>query len=449
MERRWVMRKIGILVKREIRERIKSRSFFLMAVIGPLVTLAIIYALFSLSGSEKQHWKVLIMDKAEIFDHKLMPKKDPVFEFDFINEFVEYEQFANLEQFQEYDLAVWVNEKIVSNKQAIVSYRELPSQAIQRRLIYHIERRLEEVMVDEFTDLSVSQFRAIKQPLNFSFKNTYDPKNEISYQASWVGYFFGAFILIFIFMFGTGILRSLAKEKTNRITEILVASVSPKTMLSGKIIGVGFAALLQFLIWCMLIAVGLVIFRHVFFPDLADPSLVAAQLSEEVANTTKNAFELTARSYNAIVELVYQQINFSSMLSFFVLFFIGGYLFYGAFFAAIGAAMGSESDGQNYTIPLTLLFVLSLLSGYYAIYYGNTTLVEVLSFIPFTSPVIMLIKLANGFGPGTIWQLYVALIVLYLSAAIVLHFASNVYKNGIIQFGHRLNIQLLWRWLKK
>lgn len=440
------MSKVGAIIIREINERIKSRSFLLMAVIGPLITLSVLYALFSLSGSEKQHWNVLIMDKAEVFENKLMPKPDPILDFTFINEFVDYEQFANLEQFQEYDLAVWINEKVVSNKQAIVAYRELPSQSLQRRLIYHIERRLEEVMIDEFTELSVGDFRAIKQPLNFSFKNTYDPKNEISYQASWVGYCFGGFILLFVFLFGTGILRSLAKEKSNRITELLLSSTSAKKLLSGKIIGIGIAALFQFVVWVLIIGLGLFLFRQTFFPDLVDPALVAEQLSAEVASA--NTFELTKNSYNAIVELVYHQINFGSMISFFIFFFIGAYLFYGAFFAAIGAGMGSESDGQSYTIPLTLLLFLSLLSGYYAIYYGGTTLVSVLSYIPFTSPIIMMIKLANGFSSEDVWQLFVSLFTLYLGSAIVLHFVGKIYKNGIIQFGHRLSFSHFWNWLK-
>ena len=443
------MRKIQLIALRELKERLTSRSFILMAILGPLFVLGLIYALFSLGGSEKQHWNVLVMDKTEIMENKIAPKTDPRFTFHFINEFVEYDQFAELEQFQQYDLAVLINEKIISNKQVIVSYRELPTEYIQRRLIYHVERRFEEIMVEEFTDLDVSKFREIKQSMNFSFKNTYDPKNEISYKAAWVGYIFGIGILLFVFLFGMTILRGVANEKSNRVVEVLLASVSPKQLLTGKVIGIGVTALLQFIVWTLLIGVGLFIFRQTFFPDLLDPSLLVEQMSQDVAQQALDEFALTARSYNDFVDLVYRDIHFTNMLFFFVLFFLGGYFFYGSFFAMIGAAMGSESDGQQYIIPISIVLILSLLSGYYVMYHPDTTLSAILGYLPFTSPVIMMIELSKGFSEGSVWQIYVALAVLFLSSIFLFGIAGRIYKNGILQFGHRLRFGLLLRWLKK
>jgi len=443
------MRKIHLIAMRELKERIKSRSFLLMAVLGPLFVLGLFYALFSLGGSEKQHWNVLIMDKTEIMQTKIAPKKDPRFTFHFINEFVEYEQFADLEQFQGYDLAVLINEKIISNKQVIVSYRELPSENIQRRLIYHIERRFEEVMVQEFTDLDVAKFREIKQSMNFSFKNTYDPKNEVNYKAAWVGYVFGIGILLFVFLFGMTILRGVANEKSNRVVEVLLASVSPKQLLMGKVIGIGVTALLQFIVWASIIGVGLYVFRQTFFPDLLDPSLLLEQMTQDVAQQAMNEFALTARSYNDFVDLVYRDIHFTNMLIFFVLFFLGGYFFYGSFFAMIGAAMGSESDGQQYIIPISVVLILSLLSGYYVIYHPDTYMADILSYLPFTSPVIMMIELSKGFTEGSVWQIYLALFILLISSVVLFGIAGRIYKNGILQFGHRLRFGMLIRWLKK
>jgi ABC-2 type transport system permease protein len=448
-ERRLKMRKIHLIAIRELNERAKSRSFLLMAALGPLFVLGLIYALFSLGGSEKQHWNVLIMDKTEIMDNKIASKKDPRFTFHFINEFVEYDQFAELEQFQEYDLAVLINEKIISNKQVIVSYRELPSENIQQRLVYHIERRFEEIMVKEFTDLEVSKFREIKQSMSFSFKNTYDPKNEISYKAAWVGYVFGIGILLFVFLFGMTILRGVANEKSNRVVEVLLASVSPRQLLTGKVIGIGITALLQFVLWTTVIAVGLYVFRQTFFPDLLDPTLLVEQMSQDVAQQALDEFALTARSYNDFVDLVYRDIHFTNMLIFFVLFFLGGYFFYGSFFAMIGAAMGSESDGQQYIIPISIVLILSLLSGYYVIYHPETMLAEILGYLPFTSPVIMMIELSKGFSEGTVWQIYLALFILFLSSIILFGVAGRIYKNGILQFGHRLRFGMFLRWLKK
>src|SRR5690554_7402163 len=104
------------------------------------------------------------------------------------------------------------------------------------------------------------------------------------------------------------------------------------------------------------------------------------------------------------------------MLIFFTLFFLGGYLFYGSFFAMIGASMGSESDGQQFVIPITLLLFLAVLSGYYTVYYPGTTLSEWIGFIPFTSPMVMMVELSNGFEDGSAWKLFLSLAILFISA---------------------------------
>lgn len=424
-------------------ERIRSRSFLGMIFLGPLLILGLVYLFLSFDSNKKQTWNVLIMDKNELFEGKLMPNKDPNFNFHFINAFVDYPQFAHDKEFQKFDLAVWINEKVVSNKKVIISYRERPSEAIQRKLVYHVERRLEEIMVDEFTSISVERFREIKQPLSFSLKDTYDPKNEKSLTASWVGFTFGTFIVVFILLFGMTILRSVSKEKSNRIVEVLLASVSPRQLLSGKVLGIGISAIFQVAVWAVIIATGLYFMRISLFPDLLSPEMVANQLSGEVLEAENWS------NQGPFVELIYQKIQFSNMLVFFVLFFLSGYLFYGAFFAMIGASMGSESDGQQFIIPITLLLLASLAAGYFVVYFPDSSLSTWFSFIPFTSPVVMMVELSNGFSEGEAWRLYFSLFLLLISSFIMLFLAGRIYKNGILQFGHRLRLSLFFKWIKR
>lgn len=441
------MNKTWLIASRELKARLLSRSFVLMAFLGPIIVLIGAYLLFALSGTEKKNYNVLIMDKKEILSNRLMPQKDPLFNFDFINSFIDYDEFANLDKFQKYDLSVWINEKVFTNKTIVISYRERPSDKVIRKLSYHIERRLEELMVKEFTDLEIQKFRSIKQPLNFNLKNTYDPKSETEYRAGWVGYFFGGLIIMFIFLFGMTILRSVVSDKSNRIVEILLSSVNPKQLLSGKILGIGLAALFQFVIWIALISIGLIIFRQVFFPDIFDPTIVATQVSEQVKEASGEAS--IAAHYNEYVELVYRQVHFLNMLIFFLLFFIGGFLFYGAFFAAIGASMGSESDGQQFIIPLVLLMILVFVSGYYTIYYPDLWVVKLCAFLPFSSPVSMMINLGFGFSEGAVWQLIFSLFILYLSAFLMLIIAGRIYKNGILNFGQRVSIKRILQFLRQ
>ena len=129
----------------------------------------------------------------------------------------------------------------------------------------------------------------------------------------------------------------------------------------GKIIGIGISALIQFCFWVLIIGIGLYAFRETLFPDLLDAAnMNALQMSEEVKSLTLQERMFSAKEYNEFVELVYERVNFGNMLFYFILFFIVGYLFYGTFFATLGAISGSESDGQQFVIPLIFLLFLTL-----------------------------------------------------------------------------------------
>ena len=435
------MNKIFLIAKREISERFSNRFFRWLMVLGPLLVLALVYLFLSTSTSGKKDWKVLLMDKESVFDGKLAATKPDNMSFDFINAFVDYDEFAHLDKYQKYDFAVWINEKVVSNKHVIIFYREKLPSNVQREIVYLVERRMEEIMVNQFTDLSVEKFRDIKQSLSFSLKNVYDPRNEESNTASWVGFGFGGLIILFVFMFGMTILRSISREKSNRIVEVLLSSVKARQLMTGKVLGIGFSAFFQFIVWTLIIGFGLYMFRMTVFPDIFSGSFLASQANNaDVGNTIVNQ--------SPLVSLIYQEIQYANMLVFFTLFFIGGYLFYGSFFAMIGASMGSESDGQQFVIPINILLFLAVLSGAYVIYYPGI-LAEWLSFIPFTSPMVMMIRLANGFQDGGTWQIYMALIILFVSAFAMLLIAGRIYKNGILRFNHRLSLKMLFKWVRK
>lgn len=437
------MNKILLIAKREIWERVTTRSYLALMIVGPLVVLGLLYIFLASTGAKKQSWDVLIMDKNELFENKLNPKTDPLFDIDFINTFVDYDEFATGDEYQDYDLTVWINEKVVSNKNVVISYREKPSELVQRRLVYLIERRLEEIMVDQFTSLSIQDFRAIKQPLQFSLKDAYDPRDKRNESSGWVGFVFGSIIIFFILSFGMTMLRSVAKEKSNRIVEVLLSSVSPRQLLSGKILGIGFSAFIQFIGWAFLISLGLWVLRLTFFPDLLDPVMVANEMGNGASEVNNFAQQ------SPFVELIYKQIQYTNMLVFFGFFFIAGYLFYSSFFAMIGASVGSESDGQQFVIPIVMLLLLAVVAGYYEIYNPDTILSEWLGYIPFTAPTVMMVELSYGFTAGGAWKLYLSLLILLVSAILFLLLAARIYKNGILQFGHRLKLPLLLRWLKK
>lgn len=427
------MKNSWIIAVRELRERVGSRSFVVMALAGPLIVLSLTYLLFAVGGNEQQKWNILVADRDGILENKIMPGKDANITYSFINSYVEIEAFADDKMYAKYDALVEVNEKVLSNKVGFVFYREKPSFDMAVNIRYQLERRLEEILAKQFTKLTVSEFRKIKQPLQIGFRNTYDPKEESADLSGWVGLFFGAVIFVFIFLFGMTIFRSVSSEKSNRIVEILVSTVHPRSLMLGKILGVGISAFLQFLVWTLVIGGGLYIMRETLFVDVYNPA---------------NAGNASSVAYNEFVELVFERIQFSSMITYFLLFFTVGYLFYGAFFAALGAVSGSESDGQQFLIPLIILLFFALYSGYYVLHNPESSLSTFYHYFPFTAPVVVMVKLAMGYPEGQGYQLFVALLVELISAFAVLSIAGKLYKNGILQFGHSVRLRQIFNWLK-
>ena len=441
------MRSTWLIAVREWRERMKSRSFLLMALFGPLAILVLIYFLFEYGGEGKQRWNVLITDPMHIMAKRITLGTEKDVNYTFISSYVELEEFRDNPNYQSYDALVEINEKILNNKTAFVFYREKPTVRMQTKVQYHVERRIEEVMIEEFTSLSVRKFREIKQPLNMAFRDVYDPMDEASDIRGWVGCFYGALIFFFIFLFGMTILRSVTQEKSNRIVEVLLASVSPRALMAGKIIGIGMAAFLQFALWSGVIAIGLFVLRTWVFPDALDASTMdVLQLAKE--QTQLNELYV-AKEYNDFVSLIYDRVNFTVMTSYFLVFFVAGYLFYGAFFAAVGATAGSENDGQQFVIPLIMILCFALYAGYSVVNFPESSFATIAHYLPFTSPVVVLVKLAQGYEPGQGYLLYISLIVLLFSAFLMLLIAGRLYKNGILQYGHRVKLSLILRWLRK
>jgi ABC-2 type transport system permease protein len=438
------MRSIWLVAWRECRERLGTRSFLMFSTLGPLSLLALVYMLFVYGGEGKDKWNVLISDPGGLMSNHIVVNERGNLHYTFINRYIEIEEFRDKAEFQGYDAMVEINEKILSNKVAFVFYRQKPSARTNGQLRYEMEKRIEEVMIAELTDWSLKKFRSLKQTIVMKFRDVYDPKDEVSDLRGWVGLFFGTIIFVFIFLFGMTILRSVSLEKSNRIAEVLLGSISPGKLLSGKIIGIGATALLQFIIWVVVIGSGLYLMREWLFLDLLDPQNVSAQMQSGEMEQMYAGLE-----YNEFVDLIYQRISFSTMISFFLIFFLMAYLFYGAFFAAIGATSGSETDGQQFVIPLVMVLCIALYAGYYAMAAPESTMASVFHYLPFTSPVVAMVRLGVGYPEGEGYQIYLSLLVLLLSTVLTLLLAGRLYKNGILQHGHRVSVATWLKWLRK
>ena len=237
----------------------------------------------------------------------------------------------------------------------------------------------------------------------------------------------GFLIYIFIFMYGTMVMRSVIEEKTNRIVEIIISSVKPFELMFGKIISVALVGLSQFVMWIILGSVFLLIANGL--------------LSTEVDITNLSTNEGVASEINASL----MALPIKTLLITFLIYFLGGYLLYGSLFAAIGSASDQETDSQQFIVPITIPLILSFILVQVIIDNPHSGLAYWLSMIPFTSPIIMIARIPFGVP---IHELILSITLLILGFLFTTWLAGKIYRVGILMYGKKISYKELWKWLK-
>lgn len=413
------MTKFWLITLRECKERISQRGFWWMLILGPLVVLLLLISLLFAADQGKEKIKVLIADPGQIMEHKVLAQQEKYIEYYFLDSYLELNEFEQAKAYKDFDVLLELNEKVLNNKKCFVFYREQLSLDTRMQLKFEVERRIEEILAHEFSALSAQAFRSIKQGLIFDFRDLDDPKNEAKETSSWTGFAIGAFILLFVGIYGMTIFRATVKEKSSRIVEVLLASVKPQQLMMGKIAGIGLVALLQLFGWVLLLGIGFWILRQTLFVDLLDPSYWQGTAGVRL---------------NPLSDLLFEELNYGFLFGHFLLFFVGSFFFYGALFSVLGARSAADSDGQQFLIPLLLLIVFGLVAGVFYIFYPASGSAQFLLYLPFSSPVLSMIQLTQGATLDAYISILLSWLVLILSSVLLLWLASRWYKKSILKF---------------
>ena len=253
-----------------------------------------------------------------------------------------------------------------------------------------------------------------------------------------IGFFAGIMIYVFIFVYGNQIMQGVIEEKSSRIVEILVSSIKPFQLMLGKIIGIGAVGLTQFLIWMLLIGTITSIVMGYF--GLQMPQQQAMELTNpELGSLMDDSFDS-----NNIIQVL-QGIDFVKITLMFLFYFIGGYLLYGAFFAAIGAAVDSPSDAQQFMLPVTIPLIIAYLGLFiFVLDDPNSRVSFWLSVIPFTSPIAMMGRASYGVPA---FDLILSRGFLVMAFLFTTWFAGKIYRIGILIHGTKVNYKTLWKWM--
>jgi ABC-2 type transport system permease protein len=234
------------------------------------------------------------------------------------------------------------------------------------------------------------------------------------------------------------VMRSVIEEKTNRIIEIIISSVKPFQLMMGKIIGTSMAGILQFLIWATIGGLLFFILSVIFHIQLGATSALDPQM-------------LAAKNANISTDMQLYFIEIWNLpkftiLSSFLVYFIGGYFLYSSFYAAIGAAVDSETDSQQFLLPIIMPLMLAVYIGFFSVLNNpHGTIAIVFSMIPLTSPIVMMMRIPFGV-PW--WQIVISVTILFSTFFLVVWFASKIYRIGILMYGKKPTWKELYKWLK-
>ena len=251
-----------------------------------------------------------------------------------------------------------------------------------------------------------------------------------------LGLMLSIFTYMFVLMYGAMIMNSVIEEKTNRIVEVVVSSCRPFQLMLGKIIGVGLVGLTQMAIWIvLLVIVGTIAGSAFGLNSMASPDAIAAAGAGAAAN---------AEGMDGFMREV-MSINFMPIIVNFILYFIGGYMLYSALFAGLGSAVDQASDSSQFTTPVILIMLIAFYAGMACMENPSGPTAVWCSIIPFTSPVVMMIRLPFGVP---LWQLILSLVLLFGTALAITWLAARIYRRGILHYGKKASFGDLFKWMK-
>lgn len=247
--------------------------------------------------------------------------------------------------------------------------------------------------------------------------------------ATIIGMVFTILIYMFILMYGNMVMQAVLEEKKSRVVEVMVSSVKPVNLLIGKIVGIGLVGITQLVIWGILMGI---LFSGVSM-FVASPEQ-AATLSADMGDFNMEGIMGSILS-----------INWAEILLYFLLFFIGGYVLYASIFAMFASAVDSEEDTSQFMTPVTLVIAFAFLAGFYSVSNPDGPLAFWASLIPFTSPIVMMVRIPFGIP---LWEKLLSIVVLYGTFILISVLAAKVYRVGILMYGKKPSLKEMMKWVR-
>ncbi len=438
------MNKILLIIQREFLNRVQKKSFLIATILVPLIFPAIIGGLAYIAIKDAQSAKaetVQVLDESKLFKFESNKR------FTFVPVDVPFEQAKKVYMETDYFALLYIPKIDINKPEGVAIYtKENPSIEKVGDLESSIATQIHDLKLKEY-NIDEAILKSLRPKVNLKQYNLSDTGEEKSSNSGilyGLGFFLGILIYMFVLIYGIQIMQGVIDEKTSKVVEVIVSSVKPFQLMLGKIIGIASVGLVQFTIWIILISVlssGTLAYFGLKMPQ--------EQMMEQVTKQMDNDPEMkeaVAQQNSKVTELLgnLNEIPFTKIAFIFVFYFLGGYLLYGALFAAVGSAVDSQQEAQQFQFPVTI----PLLIGYMGLFmfilrdpHGSVSFW--LSVIPFTSPVAMVGRIA--FGVPAL-ELILSMALLIGGFLLTTWIAGRIYRVGILTSGTKVSYKVLAKW---
>ncbi len=458
------MSKIKHIIAREYLTRVRKKAFIIMTFLGPLLFAAIMIVPIWLTQLEDQTEKKIVVVEYDRYGQPVpdslmffrgVLKNKPLLKFEYLGGLSDAQVNALAQESDYFGFLKIRHNVIFSGQDVSVEFlsRKQPSMGLELNITSALETYLQNrklltynVPPDVVKSLKTNVWLATKI---LEKNGEYKDQGNVNVKRA-VGYIFSFLIYMFIFYFGSQVMRGVVEEKSNRIIEVIITSVKPFQLMMGKIIGIGLVGLTQFLAWILLTTAiyqgASSYFLHEKLEALeqqqvAPTSLFEHQTTNEITTTQISQSEF---DFSQVTDMV-GEINIPLIIGLFLFYFIGGYLLYAAMFAAVGSAVDNETDSQQFMFPITIPLVISIVVMANAISNPSGQVSFWFSLIPFTSPVIMMARLP--FGVPSI-QVVASMFILIISFLFLTWFSGKIYRTGILMYGKKVSIKEILKWMR-
>ncbi|MEO8174712.1 MAG: ABC transporter permease [Sediminibacterium sp.] len=441
------MNKILLIIKREYSSRVRNRTFVLSTLLTPLL-FGLLFGgniWLSVRGKNLDKHKVAVIDKSGIFKDNL--KGTDAIEFSFAQD-VDTSNFRA----KGYDDILLISDfnSQTSKTNYIIRSEKSLSYALKSSIEKRINIAIEDKKLQE-NGIRKSQLDSIHNESQYAELKTEQLNGDKVTEsnagmAMGIGYGCGILIYITMLVYGMMVMRGVMEEKTNRIAEVIVSSVKPFQLMMGKIIGIGAVGITQFILWIVLMF-ALITAAQAFMPhELVEQAKALQQNGGMMPGGGMMQASEGAQKLYAIQHSL-GTANWPLIIGCFIFYFLGGYLFYAALFAAIGSVMEDAQNSPSLTLPIMMPIIFSVVALTSVIQNPTSPLAFWTSIIPFSSPIIMMARISFGV-PGTVpyWQLGLSMITLIGGFLFTTWLAGKIYRTGLLMYGKKVSWKEMFKW---